>query len=55
MAVGNGELPSGKKVQMIVKPKDVVICSRYGGSEVKIDEDEYTIVSQSDILAIVEE
>ncbi len=55
VAVGNGDLPNGKKAQITVKPGDVVICARYGGTEVKIDGEEYTIVSQGDILAIVED
>ncbi len=55
VAVGNGDLPNGKKAQITVKPGDVVICAHYGGTEVKIDGEEYTIVSQGDILAIVED
>ena len=39
---------------MYIKPGDKVIASKYAGTEVKVDGEEYTIVRQSDILAIVE-
>ena len=39
---------------MTVKPGDKVITSKYSGTEVKIDDEEYTVVRQSDILAVVE-
>ncbi len=45
----------GKEVTMYVKKGDKVICSKYAGTEVKIDSVEYTIVRQNDILAVVEE
>lgn len=54
IAVGPGGLVDGKEVVMYVKVDDKVICSKYAGTEVKIDGEEYTIVRQSDILAIVE-
>ena len=44
----------GNEVKMIVKTGDKVITSKYSGTEIKIDGVEYTIVRQSDILAIVE-
>ena len=44
----------GKEVEMYIKPGDKVIASKYAGTEVKVDGEEYTIVRQSDILAIVE-
>ena len=44
----------GKKVVMSVKPGDMVIYSKYAGNEVKLEDEEYIIVKQSDILAIVE-
>ena len=44
----------GKEVTMAVKKGDKVITSKYSGTEVKVDGEEYTIVRQSDILAIVE-
>ena len=44
----------GKEVTMQVKAGDKVIFSKYSGTEVKIDEDEYIIVKQNDILAVIE-
>jgi chaperonin GroES len=43
----------GKEVKMEVKVGDIVIFSKYAGTEIKYDGEEYTIVSQRDILAIV--
>lgn len=54
IAVGPGGLVDGKEVTMHVKAGDKVISSKYSGTEVKLDGEEYTIVRQSDILAIVE-
>ena len=54
IAVGPGGVVDGKEVVMNVKPGDMVIFSKYAGNEVKLDDEEYTIVKQSDILAIVE-
>ena len=54
IAVGSGEIIDGKKVPLDVKVDDEVIYSKYSGSEVKIGEEEYLILRQSDILAIVE-
>jgi chaperonin GroES len=44
----------GKEVKMYVKEGDKVIYSKYAGTEVKLDDKEYLIVRQSDVLAIVE-
>ena len=52
--VGPGGIVDGKEVVMYVKPGDKVICSKYAGTEVKLDGKEYMIVRQSDILAVVE-
>lgn len=52
--VGPGGVVEGKEVQMYVKKGDRVITSKYSGTEIKIDGEEYTIVRQSDILAVVE-
>ena len=52
--VGPGGLVDGKEVKMIVKKGQKVLISKYSGTEVKIDGEEYKIVRQSDILAIVE-
>lgn len=52
--VGPGGLVDGKEVNMCVKPGDKIIVSKYAGTEVKIEDTEYIIVKQSEILAIVE-
>lgn len=54
VAVGPGGLVDGKDVDMYVDAGDKVLISKYAGTEVKIDGQEYTILRQSDILAIVE-
>lgn len=54
VAVGPGGIVDGKEVEMYVKVGDRVITAKYTGTEVKIDDAEYTIVKQEDILAIVE-
>ena len=53
IAVGPGGVVDGKEVIMTVKVGDKVITSKYAGTEVKMEGQEYTIVKQSDILAIV--
>ena len=55
VAVGPGGLVDGKEVVMNLKKDDHVLISKYAGTEVKIDGEEYIIVRQSDILAIVED
>ncbi|HHZ06468.1 MAG TPA: co-chaperone GroES [Clostridiales bacterium] len=55
IAVGPGGLVDGKEVEMYVKVGDKVITSQYAGTPVKLDGEDYTVVRQSDILAIVEE
>ena len=52
--VGPGGVVDGKEITMTVKKGDKVITSKYSGTEVKVDGEEYTIVRQGDILAIVE-
>ena len=52
--VGPGGLVDGKEVKMTVEKGQKVITSKYAGTEVKVDGEEYTIVRQNDILAIVE-
>ena len=54
IAVGPGGVVDGKEITMYVNVGDKVICSRYAGTEVKLDGEHYTVVRQSDILAIVE-
>ena len=54
VAVGPGGMVDGKEVTMNVKTGDQVIYSKYSGTEVKLDGEEYIIVKQHDILAVVE-
>ena len=54
IAVGPGGMVDGKEVKMEVKVGDQVIYSKYAGTEVELDKENYIIVKQSDILAIVE-
>ena len=54
MAVGPGAIHEGKRIEMEVKVGDKVLYSKYAGTEVKVDGEEYTILKQDDILAIVE-
>ena len=51
--VGPGGFIDGKEITMEVEIGDKVLISKYAGTEVKIDDEEYTILRQSDILAIV--
>ena len=54
VAVGPGGTVDGKEVKMSVKEGDKVIAAKYSGTDFKIDGEEYTILHQSDILAVVE-
>ena len=54
IAVGPGGMVDGKEVVMQVKEGQKVIYSKYAGTEVKLEGEEYIIVKQNDILAIVE-
>ena len=53
IAVGTGRYEDGKKIPLEVKAGEKVIYSKYGGTDVKIDGEEYLILSERDILAIV--
>ena len=53
IAVGPGGTVDGKEVKMQVKKGDKVIYSKYSGTDVELDGDDYIIVSQSDILAVI--
>ena len=53
VAVGPGGMVDGKEVKMEVKVGDNVIYSKYAGTEVKLDEEEFIIVQQNDILAVI--
>ena len=54
VAVGPGGVVDGKEVTMYVNVGDKVIYSKYAGTEVKLDDKEYIVVRQNDILAVVE-
>ena len=54
VAVGPGGMVDGKEIVMTVKAGEKVITSKYSGTQVKVDGEEYTIVKQGDILAVVE-
>ena len=54
ISVGPGGNVDGNNIEMHVKEKDNVIVSKYAGTEIKYDGEEYLIVKQSDILAIIE-
>jgi chaperonin GroES len=53
VAVGPGRFEDGKRIPMDVKVGDVVIYSKYGGTEVKVDGDEYLVLSARDLLAVI--
>jgi len=52
--VGPGRIIDGEKEEMYVKKGDKIIFNKYSGTEVKYEDEEYLIISQSDVLAIVE-
>lgn len=54
IAVGPGGVVDGKDIKMQIKVGDKVLTSNYAGTKVKLDGEEYTIVRQSDVLAVVE-
>ncbi|MBR4761452.1 MAG: co-chaperone GroES [Clostridia bacterium] len=54
VAVGPGGIVDGKEVAMTVKAGQKVVAAKYAGTDIKIDDTEYTILHLSDILAIVE-
>ncbi|HBC88872.1 MAG TPA: co-chaperone GroES [Lentisphaeria bacterium] len=55
IALGTGKVDEdGKRIAFDVKVGDIVLTSKYGGTEVKYDDKEYKILSQSDILAVIE-
>ncbi len=54
IAVGPGGVVEGKDITMVVKKGDRVVYSKYAGTEIKLDGEEYIILKQNDILAIVE-
>ena len=54
VAVGHGRLEDGKRIPLEVKKGDKVLIGKYSGTEVKLDGDDYLIMREDDILAIVE-
>ena len=54
VAVGPGGIVDGKEIKMEVKVGDQVVYSKYAGSEIKLDDEEYIIVKQNDILAVIQ-
>lgn len=54
ISVGPGGLVDGKEIKMQVKAGDKVIFSKYAGTEIKFDGQEYTILKQDDLLAVIE-
>lgn len=54
VAVGPGGFVDGKEVKMTVKVGDKVIAAKYAGTDIKIEDEEYTVLHMSDVLAIVE-
>ncbi len=55
VAVGEGGVVDGNEVKMYLKVGDKVLAAKYSGTDVKLEGEEYTILKQSDILAIVED
>jgi chaperonin GroES len=55
IAVGPGGVVDGKDIKMELKVGDKVILNKYAGTEVKLDEEKYTVCRQSDVLAVVED
>lgn len=55
VAVGEGGMVDGEKVEMKLKEKDRVLFTKYVGTEIKIDGKDYIILKQIDVLAIIEE
>lgn len=53
VAVGPGGVVDGKEIKMEVKVGDQVVYSKYAGSEIKLEDEEYIIVKQNDILAVI--
>jgi chaperonin GroES len=54
IAVGSGKMVDGKRIPLEVVVGDKVIFSKYGGDEIKVEDKEYKIISESDILAIIQ-
>lgn len=55
ISVGPGGHIDGEDVKMVVKPSDKIVYSKYSGTEFKIDNEDYVLLKQADILAIIED
>jgi chaperonin GroES len=55
IAVGPGKLEEGQRIPIGLKAKDRVLITKYGGTEVKIEEKEYLLVREDDVIAILED
>lgn len=55
ISVGNGGIVNGEKVEMIIKPNDKIIFTKYAGTEFKVDNEKLIILKQDDVLAIIED
>lgn len=55
LVVGDGKKDDGTEATMVLKVGDKVVCNKYSGLSVKLDEEEYTIVRQGEVLAVVED
>ena len=55
IAVGPGGVVDGKEIKMELKVGDKVVLSKYSGTEIKLDDEQYTVCHQSDVLAVVED
>ena len=52
IAVGPGQIEDGKRIAMEIKAGDTSVYSKYGGTEIKVDGEDYLILKESDVLAI---
>ena len=52
IAVGPGKIEDGKRIAMEIKAGDTIVYSKYGGTEIKVDGEDYLILKESDVLAI---
>lgn len=55
VSVGDGGMVDGKEIKIVVKKGDKVVFSKYAGSNIKIQDEEFIVVRQADILAVIED
>lgn len=53
MAIGDGKIVKGEKQSVVVKVGQKVMYKKWGGSEIKVDQEEWTMIGQEDILAVI--